>query len=536
MEREFDYIVIGSGSSGAVIANRLTASGKHSVLLLEAGRKDRYFWMKVPMAFMRTLQHGGFAWYDPILAAQSFAGRSINITQGKTLGGSSSINGMLYVRGQKEDFDGWRDAGAEGWGWNDVLPYFKKSECLDRGGSDEFHGRTGELKLSWVDDLPITSRLSMKAMQEYGIPFNEDVNSGFQDGVGHLLATIHRGKRQSTATAFLHPIRKKRRNLTILTGAQVRKIVIENGRAKGVLVDTEKGHATYKANREVIVSAGAIGSPHLLQHSGIGDAEYLKSVGVEPVVHSPQVGENLQDHLFGHLKFGVSSRRYSLNHKLRSTPRMAVEVAKWVVKGGGLLATSSAHFCAFIKSDEQRDRADLQIAMRPFSMLALPRSVTTDTFPGMMISVIQTRPYSRGNVRILSNDPSQRARVDMNYLSDERDVATLIGGMRQIRKIAEMPALEGVITEELEPSPGKVSDADLAEYLRQTASTVAHPVGTVRMGGEGCPLTPRLKVRGVEGLRVADASVMPQITSGNTNAPSIMIGEKAADLILEDAR
>jgi len=536
MQTNYDYIIIGSGSAGAVIANRLTASGQHSVLLLEAGPKDRYFWMNVPMAFMRTLQHGGFAWYDPSLATQSVGGRTIAITQGKTLGGGSSINGMLYVRGQKEDFDDWRDAGCDGWGWDDVLPYFKKSENLERGGSDEHHGRSGELKLSWVDDLPLTSRLSMQAMREFGLPFNEDVNSGYQDGVGYLLATIHRGRRQSTAKAFLHPIRDKRRNLTILTDAHVRKIRIADARATGVDVATKKGERAFTARREVILSAGAIGSPHILQHSGIGDAAHLKSVGVEPLVHSPLVGENLQDHLFGHLKFRVASRRYSINHKLRSTPRMVVELAKWMVMGGGLLGTSSSHFCAFIKSDEALSRPDLQLAMRPFSMLQLKRGVTTDTFPGMMISAIQTRPYSRGNVRILSSDPMQRARVDMNYLSDDRDIATLIGGIRQIRRIANMPALKDVVTEELDPGPGHVSDEELAAYLRTTASTVAHPVGTVRMGGEGAPLDSRLKLRGVEGLRVADASVMPRITSGNTNAPSIMIGEKAADLILADVR
>ena len=537
MQTDYDYIIIGSGSAGAVIANRLTASGKHSVLLLEAGRKDRYFWMNVPMAFMRTLQHGGFAWYDPILAMQSTGGRDMILIQGKTLGGSSSVNGMIYIRGQKEDFNGWRDdAGCTGWGWNDVLPYFKKSENLDRGGSDEFHGRTGELKLSWIDDLPLTSRRAMEAMQQFGLPFNEDVNSGHQDGVGYQLATIHRGRRQSSARAFLHPVRRRRQNLTILTDAHVRRILIENGRATGVEVALPGGTGPFRARREVVLSAGAVGSPHILQHSGIGDAQHLKTIGVEPLVHSPMVGENLQDHMFAHVKFGVSCRRYSLNHKLRSTPRMAVELAKWIVTGGGLLGASSAHFCAFIKSNDSLPRADLQLAMRPFSLLPMPGYVTTDTFPGMMISAIQTRPYSRGNVRIQSNDPAKRARVDMNYLSDERDMQILIGGLRQIRKIAAMPALEGIVTGELEPGPGRISDEDLAAYIRDTTSTVAHPVGTVRMGGNAQdPLTPRLKLRGVEGLRVADASVMPRITSGNTNAPSIMIGEKAADMILEDA-
>ena len=536
MRTDYDFIIIGSGSAGAVIANRLTASGRHSVLLLEAGKTDDYFWMRVPMAFMRTLTNRGYAWYDPSLATQSFGGRSIPIMQGKTLGGGSSVNGMLYVRGQKEDFDGWRDAGCPGWGWDDVLPYFKRSERLDRGGDDAVHGRAGELRLSWVDDLPLASQLAMQAVQEYGVPFNPDINSGRQDGVGHLLATIHRGRRQSTARAFLHPIQGKRQNLTLLTDSHVRRINMDKGRAISVTVSTPAGESEFRAAREIILSAGAIGSPHILQHSGIGDPAHLAAVGVKPLIALPQVGENLQDHLFGHLKFAVSGRQFSLNHKLRSTPRMAIELVKWLVRGRGLLATSSAHFSAFVKSDPALDRVDLQLSMRPFSILATPQGPTTDTFPGLMISAIQTRPFSRGNVRITSNDPSQRARIDMGYLTDERDVRALTLGIRQVREIAAMPALKHVIVEELEPGPGKVSDAELAAHLRASAHTVAHPVGTVRMGSDqNAPVTPRLKLRGVEGLRVADASIMPQITSGNTNAPSIMIGEKAADLILEDA-
>lgn len=537
MREDYDYIIIGSGSAGSVIANRLTASGKHTVLLLEAGGPDKSFWINVPLAIQRVLKSGNYAWFDPILAAQSFGGRSIVLPQGRTLGGGSSINGMLYVRGQKEDFDDWRDdAGAEGWGWDDVLPFFKKSERLERGGGDAHHGRDGELRLSWIDDLPPVSQAAMKAVQEYGIPFNEDINSGNQEGVGYLLATIFRGRRQSTARAFLRPIRGKRANLTIATDAQVRKLIIKDGRATGVSVSLPGGIRAFRANREIIVSAGAIGSAHVLQHSGIGDAAYLRSIGVEPVADLPEVGRNLQDHLFGHLKFKVSDKRWSINHKLPSTPHMAVELFKWLVLGKGILSTSTSHFCAFFRSDPALDRANLQLAMRPFSYVMNQGITTIDSFPGITMSAIQTRPYSRGDVRILSNDPMKRPRVDPNYLSDDRDVEILVGGMRQIRKIAGMPALSGIIAGEEEPGLATASDQELTQYLRQCAATVAHPTSTVRMCGDAAaPVTPRLKVRGIAGLRVADASIMPRITSGNTNAPSIMIGEKAAHLILEDA-
>ena len=438
MEQNYDYIIIGAGSAGCVIANRLTASGKHTVLLIEAGPEDKNPWMNVPLAMMRVLHAGTHAWYDPTLATQSFGGRSISLPQGKTLGGGSAVNGMLYVRGQKEDYDGWRDAGCPGWGWDDVLPYFKKSECLESGGSDLHHGRNGELKLSWVDNLPAISRSAMKAAEEYGLEFNDDINSGNQDGVGYLLATIYGGRRQSTAKAFLHPIRNQRQNLTVVTETQVQKILISEGRATGLRLRTPAGEQDVSVNNEIILSAGTVGSAHILQHSGIGDPEHLKSVGVTPTVESPEVGHNLQDHIFGHLKFGVKDTNDSINYKLTNNFLMAFEAFKWLFAGGGVLSTSTSHFCGFFKSDDAFDRTDLQLAMRPFSIhLDEKGAVAIDKAPGITLSAIQTRPYSRGIVKILSNDPAERAQVDMNYLHDERDVVALVNGMKKIREIAK---------------------------------------------------------------------------------------------------
>jgi len=302
-------------------------------------------------------------------------------------------------------------------------------------------------------------------------------------------------------------------------------------------VESPEGQVEYKARREIILSAGAIGTPHILQHSGIGDANHLKSVGIEPVLDSSEVGQNLQDHLFGHIKFKVKDKKASINYKLASNPRMAFEALKWLISGRGELARSTSHFCGFIKSNEELDRSNLQLAMRPWSFhLTEEGVVKMDSSAGMTFSAIQTRPYSRGTVKVLSNNPMERAQVDTAYLADERDTKALIEGMHIIREIAKQPALSKHIAEEMEPGPASQTYDDMKKHLHRTSSTVYHPVGTVRMGSdEKAPLTPELKLRGIDGLRVADASIMPRITSGNTNAPSIMIGEKASDMILADA-
>ncbi|NKF25185.1 choline dehydrogenase [Pseudomonas sp. BGM005] len=533
----FDYIVVGAGSAGCVLANRLTASGKHNVLLIEAGGPDKSFWIKVPAGVGFVLANPSYVWPNLTRAARSVADRSIALLQGKTLGGSSSVNGMMYVRGQREDYDDWSAKGCPGWSWNEVLPYFKRSERLDEGGSEAHHGRTGELLLSWIKDLHGTSNAFMQAARQAGMPFNEDINSGHQEGVGYLLGTIHRGRRQSTARAFLHPV-THRRNLTVITAGLVRRVIFEGRCAVGVEYEDHSGQINIvNSRREVILSAGAIGSPHILQHSGVGDAAYLSSLGITPVANAPEVGRNLQDHLFGHMKFRVRKPGDSRNGLLRSKGMMALQALKWLVSGRGVMNTTTSQIVGFFKSCNMVERADLQLAMRPMSFHVHGNGVVEiDEIPAITVSAIQTRPFSRGQVRIASVDPREPSLIDPRYLSDERDINVLIRGMERIRQIMRQPAIASRIAEEIEPGPAANTHEALLQHLRNTAGTVYHPAGTCRMGSdERAVLDPRLRVRGVKRLRVIDASVMPTITSGNTNAPTIMIAEKGAEMVLVDS-
>jgi choline dehydrogenase len=533
-----DYIIIGAGTAGCIVANRLTASGTHRVLLLEAGGRDSSPWVAVPAGISRLLANPAYLWLNPTTPTPEFGGRSIPLLQGKTLGGSSSINGMMYVRGQSQDYDGWDALGCKGWSWNDVLPYFKKSECLEEGGSDEFHGRSGELKLSWMkDNIHDTSRAFLRAAQEGGLPFNEDMNSGTQDGIGYLLGTIHKGRRQSTANTFLRAARR-RPNLETRITSLVRRVLFEDGRAMGVELESESGAvSSARCNREVILCAGTLGSPFLLQHSGVGEAQHLAPLGIQPVVDLPQVGRNLQDHLFAHLKYELRDPAFSLNSLLRSTPRMGIEALKWLLFGTGWLNVTSSHLTSFFKSSADVERSDVQMSMRPFTFSMLPSGAPRiDEFPGMTVSAIQTRPFSRGEVRISSPDPRVRGTIDTQYLSDPRDIEVLTRGTERIREIMQQPAIADRVAAEVEPGPDTRSPEALERHLREDCQTVYHPVGTCRMGSDpDAVLDPDLRVRGVRGLRVLDASVMPVICSGNTVAASMMIGEKGADLTLADA-
>ncbi len=533
MQSQFDFIIIGAGSAGCVLADRLSESGAHSVLVLEAGGEDKNPWHKIPLGISRLIADKSVAWLDMTVATNSTAGRSIILSQGKVVGGGSSINGMLYIRGQREDYDNWADLGCQGWGWDEVLPYFKKSENLPKGGTQGAHGRAGKLKLSWIKNLNPASYAVMQAAQEEGLPFNDDVNDGDQTGVGYLLGTIHKGRRQSTATAFLRPARK-RANVTVKTGQRVQRLCVEGARVTGVDVSDESGAITrYTADKEIILSAGAIGSPAILQHSGIGDKAHLQSVGVTAVHHLPGVGQNLQDHIFGHVKYELKNPRHSYNRKLSHMPSMALELVKWLVFGRGALTTTSAHFCGFFKSSDALDRNDIQLAMRPYSAsVREDGNLALDTFPSMTVSAIQARPYSRGTVMIKNDDPMKRPEVNTNYLSDPRDVTAISRGIERVRAILKQPTAEKLVAAEVEPGPDVKGEEAIETYLRKSFATVYHPVGTCKMGTDDMAVVdPELKLIGLKGLRVVDASIMPVISSGNTNAPTIMIGEKAADMI-----
>ena len=528
----FDYIIVGAGSAGCVLANRLSRIPGNRVLLLEAGGEDSNLWLKVPAGVPRVVSHPALTWGYTSAEEPGLNKRTIIWPRGKTLGGSSSINGHVYMRGTPHDYDFWRDMGNPGWGWKDVLPYFKRSENHFLGES-ELHGGTGELHVTPLHEPHVASQAFVEAAKNAGFPRNEDFNGLTQEGVGYLQFTIRDGVRASASAAFLHPIRH-RSNLVVQTNALVERVLLEGKRATGVRYTIGGQVHEVRASREVVLSGGAINSPQVLMLSGIGPAAHLRSIGIAVKHELPSVGQNLQDHIYAHCLASVDPE-FSINRLISSNWRMIPDVLRYLRSRRGLLTSAAAQVGLFLRSGPHTDVPDVQVQMRPFSMISKSGMYKADSAPAITASCTLLRPYSVGAVSLTSADPKVAPKMMANYLADERDVRPLMEGIRLIRRVFEQAPFKDHFKGELLPGPGYQSDEDLTAYLRANAQSMYHPVGTCRMGnGADAVVDPELRVKGIEGLRVVDASVMPRIPSGNTNAPTIMIAEKAADLILKD--
>ncbi|QGZ96142.1 GMC family oxidoreductase [Terricaulis silvestris] len=527
----FDYIIVGAGSAGCVLANRLSASGGHKVLLLEAGGRDTNPWIHVPLGYGKLFRDKSVNWLFETEPQAELNQRRISQPRGKVLGGSSSINGLVYMRGQREDYDQWRQMGAVGWSFDDVLPYFQKAERQSRGG-DDYHGVDGPLPVSDQSEPHPLCDAFITACEQAGHPRNDDFNGAVQEGAGYYQTTSHRGVRVSAAVAYLNPARG-RPNLTIVTNAHASRILFERRRATGV--EWRRGDETWRAQAdgEVILSAGAIGSPHLMQISGIGPAALLKSRGVAPLHDVVGVGENLQDHLQVRMVFECT-RPITFNDDLASPWRTMLVGLRYVMQRRGPLTVSAGYAGGFFRTDSALASPDIQVHFINFSTSKMGDAL--HRFSGFTASSCQLRPESRGYVRLKSADPFDAPAINPNYLGTDGDRRSTVAGIKLLRRIMRGPALEPFVKLEREPGPDVESDAEILAYCRQAGSSLYHPTCTARMGEDpGAVVDSRLRVRGLDKLRVVDGSIMPFVISGNTHAAIVMIGEKAADMILADA-
>jgi choline dehydrogenase len=534
----YDYIIVGAGSAGCVLANRLTTNGRHRVLLLEAGPSDWNFWIQLPVGYGKTYYNPRYNWMYESEPIPGLNNRTNYFPRGKVLGGSSSINAMVYSRGQAGDFDDWEALGNPGWGWKDVLPIYRRMEDHALGPSAH-HGSGGPLHVDDITEIvhPLT-HIYVKAGQEAGLRHTRDLNGETIEGVGIYQITTHRGFRESTARAYLWPARR-RKNLRIETEALATQILFDGSKAVGIAYEQRGQRVEARAGREVILAGGSINSPQLLQLSGIGPADVLGAKGIA-VHHGLPVGRHLQDHLCYDHTF--RSKVPSLNDDLLPWSGKLKAGLRYALTRKGPLALSVNQGGGFFRSRPDAERPNIQLYFSPLTYTKAPPGVRAlmapDPFSGFIMSVSPCRPTSRGCLEIKSSNPKDAPAIHPNFLSTNHDVEELLAGARFLRKLSAAPSLAAIIDEELAPGPGVRSDEETIADIRNRSYSVFHPVSTCRMGPDATRnvVDHRLKVHGIEGLRVIDASIFPTVTSGNTNAPAIMVGEKGADLVLADAR
>lgn len=531
----YDYIVVGAGSAGAVVASRLSENGTYTVLCLEAGSEgSNYFWSRVPVGVAKMIDNPAVNWCYSSEPDEGSGGRRIEVPRGKMLGGSSAINGMVFIRGQAQDYDHWAQLGNRGWSYQDVLPLFKKMERYD-GGSDEFRGRDGILRVTDTPrhKVPLLEKM-IEAAGKIGLPFNPDLNGATQEGIGMSQVTIAGGRRQSTAYCYLDPVRN-RTNLTIQQNAMAQSLILEGKRCVGVRYTVKGEPREARAAREVIVSGGSINSPKLLELSGIGQSDRLRALGITPVHELRGVGENLRDHYSPRVKFAITQKNATFNDNARGW-RLAREAVKYALFGEGFLASTSVPVRMYFRTRPGLETPDATISVLPFLYEMVGRQRRVAKLCGITMNINVLRSESIGSIHIKSADPAEPPAIRFNFLSAPNDRSGLLAAMRKARELMATPPLKEITGEEIAPGAHLQTDEELLDWVRNTAETTYHPVGTCKMGSDPMAVVDsQLRVHGIEGLRIADASIMPTLTSGNTNAPSIMIGEKCAEMVLATA-